>query len=154
MQVTLKIAYNLRDLTMKQDVRKFFFSRFKRQLIKKNLIEKIQKKVTKSITETEFEIRAKQSKVYLFFFNMQSSKWFSFIAVLAIFGNALILMLSKYPIDSERENTLEVFNLFFFTFFCFELIIKLIGRGFKFYFIAPFNWFDTAIVLVSALDIT
>lgn len=30
MQVTLKIAYNLRDLTRKQDVRKFFFARFKR----------------------------------------------------------------------------------------------------------------------------
>lgn len=59
MQVALKLAYNLRDLSVKHDVRKFFYSRFKKQLIKKNLIEKIHKKVEKRIKETEYFIRAK-----------------------------------------------------------------------------------------------
>ena len=30
MQVTLKLAFNLRDLSSKHDVRKFFFTRFKK----------------------------------------------------------------------------------------------------------------------------
>ena len=41
----------------------------------------------------------------------------------------------------------------FFIFFLFELIVKLGGIGRHNYFKDKFNWFDAAIVLVSALDI-
>jgi hypothetical protein len=35
-----------------------------------------------------------------------------------------------------------------------ELLIKLIGRGFRHFFADRFNWFDTIIVLFSAADIS
>lgn len=63
-------------------------------------------------------------------------------------------MLSKYPINTTLESVVEFFNLFFFSFFCLELVFKLIGRGISFYFDERFNWFDSAVVLVSAVDIT
>ena len=45
-------------------------------------------------------------------------------------------------------------NLFFFAFFCFELFAKLLGEGFKKYLRDRFNWFDSAVVIVSAIDIS
>ena len=39
--LTLKIAYNLKELTYQKNVKKFFFGRFKRRLIKQNIIKKI-----------------------------------------------------------------------------------------------------------------
>lgn len=75
------------------------------------------------------------------------------ITSMAILANAIALTVSKYPIDYEVEQRVENLNLFFFGFFCLELSIKLIGRGFRFYFRDKFNWFDTAIVIISAIDI-
>jgi hypothetical protein len=43
--------------------------------------------------------------------------------------------------------------MFFFAFFSFEIIAKLIGQGFKYYFKDRFNWFDTIVILLSAVDI-
>lgn len=44
-------------------------------------------------------------------------------------------------------------NLSFFAFFSFEIVAKLIGEGFKVYFKDKFNWFDSAVVAISAVDI-
>ncbi len=58
--------------------------------------------------------------------------------------------------DKETENynrILENLNLFFFGFFVFELIAKLAGQGLKLYFKDKFNWFDSSIVIVSAIDV-
>ena len=48
---------------------------------------------------------------------------------------------------------METLNLGFFTFFVAELILKLSAYGFKQYFHDRFNWFDTAVVLVSIVDV-
>lgn len=45
MFLALKIAFNLKELTYQQNVKKFFFSRFKRRLIKKSIIEKLEFKI-------------------------------------------------------------------------------------------------------------
>jgi hypothetical protein len=58
MLLSLKIAFNLKELTMQNNVRKFFFSRFKRMLIKKSIIDKILFKVERFIVETEILARA------------------------------------------------------------------------------------------------
>ena len=53
----------------------------------------------------------------------------------------------------EYSSILENVNLFFFGFFVFELITKLVAQGFKLYFLDKFNWFDSSVVLVSAIDV-
>jgi hypothetical protein len=58
--------------------------------------------------------------------------------------------------DKESEvysSVLDNVNLFFFGFFIFELIIKLAGQGFKLYFKDKLNWFDSSIIVVSAIDV-
>lgn len=77
---------------------------------------------------------------------------FNILIVLSIFGNAVVLSLEKYPIDLKTDETLQQINFGFFVFFALELIIKLSAYGFKFYFNDKFNWFDCAVVLVSAVD--
>ena len=43
--------------------------------------------------------------------------------------------------------------MFFFAFFCFEIIAKLIGQGYKHYFKDRYNWFDSIVIILSAVDI-
>jgi hypothetical protein len=62
--------------------------------------------------------------------------------------------MSSYPENRQREQIVEYLNLIFSGFFLFELFIKLIGQGFRFYFADRFNWFDSTIVLFSAVDIS
>jgi len=44
-------------------------------------------------------------------------------------------------------------NLAFFSFFMFELVAKALGQGVTLYFKDKFNWFDSGVVLVSAIDV-
>ena len=48
---------------------------------------------------------------------------------------------------------MDYINVGFFTFFCLELVLKLIGRGFKYYLQDKYNWFDGLVVIISAVDI-
>jgi hypothetical protein len=73
--------------------------------------------------------------------------------VIVVLANSLTLAMSKYPMDEIYEKRLELCNLIFFGFFCFELLSKLVGRGFAIYFSDQFNWFDSAVIVISALDI-
>lgn len=70
----------------------------------------------------------------------------------SIIGNAIVLSLEKYPMDEDVDTILDQINLGFFSFFAFELVMKLSAYGFKYYFKDKFNWFDTAVVLVSSID--
>jgi hypothetical protein len=71
-----------------------------------------------------------------------------------IFGNDITLALSSHPENIERENIVEKLNLMFSGFFMVELFIKLVGQGFRYYFEDKFNWFDSTIVIFSAVDIS
>ena len=48
---------------------------------------------------------------------------------------------------------LDYFNLGFFAFFLIELIAKLLGSGTTQYLKDRFNWFDSAVVGISCIDI-
>lgn len=64
-----------------------------------------------------------------------------------------MLGITKDKESKEFENFLENLNLFFFGFFIFELIAKLLGTGLKQFFLDKFNWFDSSVVIVSAVDV-
>jgi len=70
-----------------------------------------------------------------------------------IIANTIVLGMTQRDDDKDFVNLLELLNLLFFGFFVFELSSKLIGEGFKFYLREQFNWFDSAVVVVSAIDI-
>jgi Ion transport protein len=153
MQVSLKIAGNIEGLANQAQVKDFFFSKFRRQIIKKNLIEKIHKKVDQCIIESELLIRSKYSRILLTAFIIQRAKWFHLITMLVIVANSIVLGMSRYPIDETKEQWLEYANLAFFAYFVLELIVKLVGQGFKHFFRENYNIFDCIVVLSSAIDI-
>lgn len=154
MHLTLKIAYNLKSLTMNQNVRKFFFSRFKRQLVQKNIIDSVLTELRSNIEDTQVRIRDREFCLFRFCYEITEAGWFKAVITLAVFANSLTLAMSKYPIDLDYEWRLELSNLIFFGLFCLELILKLVGRGVEFYLSDHFNWFDGGVILISAVDVS
>ena len=75
-----------------------------------------------------------------------------FITILII-ANTIVLALDKYPEDTELVNISEILNEFFTWAFVAEMIIKLLGLGFKEYVRDSFNIFDAIIVILSIVDI-
>lgn len=96
--------------------------------------------------------RAQSNKVFKFFNDLSESKYFSAFISLAILGNTLVLALDKYPLTEEEFETQELVNQVFSVIFFFELVIKVIGLGFKGYASDLSNLFDCFIVIVSTID--
>ena len=63
------------------------------------------------------------------------------------------MALDRYPDPGDVSSMLEKFNMTFTIFFFFEMFIKIIGLGFKGYFIDPYNVFDSFIVGTSLVDL-
>jgi hypothetical protein len=95
MHYTLKIAYNLKELAFEQNVKNFFFSRFKRRLIKKNIVDKLNLKVLKYINETILMQRTKANKIYSFCFRIINHITFKIFSSCVIVVNALVLGLNN-----------------------------------------------------------
>jgi voltage-dependent calcium channel T type alpha-1I len=100
------------------------------------------------------EIRARDNRFYMFFYRIINSSAFKIISLLAIFSNIIILGLVKDNSSQTYDNVLEGMNLAFFSFFVFELVAKVVGQGIKQYVKDRFNWFDSGVVLISAIDVT
>ena len=93
MLLSLKIAFNLKELTLQNNVKKFFFTRFKRMLIKKSIIDKILIKIEKYILQTQIITRSKENKIYEIFMKLIWTKTFRYLAMLCIIANTVVLAL-------------------------------------------------------------
>ncbi len=98
-------------------------------------------------------IRARENKFYGFFHTIINSGLYKIFNVIAILANIVVLGLVKDNSTKEYDQTIEIMNLFFFAFFVFDLLSKIIGQGFKHYLKERFNWFDGGVVLISAIDV-
>jgi len=63
------------------------------------LIDKILDKVAKYIKDTELIIRSDNNKIFRIAYLVQRSSIFQTISILAIFANAVVLGMIKYPVD-------------------------------------------------------
>merc|ERR1719397_1553093 len=77
---------------------------------------------------------------------------FNEFVLLVIMLNTITLAIYWPTITSETENVLEILNYLFTLFFTIEMIIKLIGLGFKGYVSDNWNVFDGLIVIVSVIE--
>ena len=84
---------------------------------------------------------------------MESSKVYKGLSISMIVINSIILALDHHQIDPWTALVIDKCNLFFFSFFAFELLFKLLSQGFKYYLRDKFNWFDSSVVIISAVDI-
>lgn len=66
--------------------------------------------------------------------------------------NTLVLAMDRYPI-TDRENRLQdLLNQIFSLCFVAEMLIKLVGLGFKNYARDRFNLFDALLVVLSLIE--
>jgi hypothetical protein len=72
-------------------------------------------------------IRARDNVIYSFFYTIINSETFKIISIVAIIANIVVLGLVMDNSSQTYDQTLEYLNLFFFSFFVFELISKLLG---------------------------
>ena len=75
-----------------------------------------------------------------------------FITVLIV-ANTIVLALESYPEDPSTIEVSDILNEFFTWAFVIEMIIKLIGLGFREYSRDSFNLFDAVVVILSLVDI-
>jgi hypothetical protein len=134
-------------------VKKFFFSRFKRRLIKKSIIDNILIKIDKYLVETDILMRARSLRIYAICNYISRTKTFKALTIIIILFNIIALGLTHYNSSNDFDKVMDIINLGFFIFFCIELVLKLIGRGFRYYLQDKYNWFDGLVVLISAIDI-
>ena len=70
-----------------------------------------------------------------------------------IIANTIVLALDKYPEDPNEMKIVDILNEVFTWAFIIEMVIKLIGLGFREYARDSFNLFDALIVVLSIVDI-
>ena len=108
--------------------------------------------------ETEFEMdsrkRSKQNKCYRCTYLLVTSVSFNFFIFVLILANTATLAVYRYDESETQIFVLKVFNeIFTWTFFL-EMVLKIIGLGFKNYRQDSFNVFDAVIVDISLVDWT
>jgi hypothetical protein len=73
--------------------------------------------------------------------------------ILIIIANTFCLSMDKYPIRDQTEiDNLQLANQVFTFLFTAEVLIKLVGLGFKNFFSQSFNRFDFVIVMISIVE--
>ena len=69
-----------------------------------------------------------------------------------IIGNTVVLAMESYPEELEKTRIADLLNKVFTWAFLVEMIIKLVGIGFREYARDSFNLFDAFIVVMSLVD--
>ena len=71
-----------------------------------------------------------------------------------ILANVFVLATDSYPVDKSMQEKAELLNDIFTYCFVAEMVIKLVGLGFKEYARDSFNNFDASIVILSLVEIS
>jgi len=61
--------------------------------------------------------------------------------------------MDQHPIEKSTFVLLELINFIFSIIFCFEMIVKLIGLGFRGYVEDRYNIFDALVVIIGFVDV-
>ena len=96
--------------------------------------------------------RNNQSRIYAICFKICTHWAFTLFITLLIIANTIVLAMEKYPENAAENEVASTLNEFFTWAFVFEMVIKLVGLGFKEYVRDSFNVFDALIVILSIVD--
>ena len=121
--------------------------------IKKKLADAVQETNKKKKKQVVLPERAFKNKCYMTFFKLCVSDAFNIFITTCIVLNTILLASDKYPQKKSRIEVLADLNLVCSIIFIVEMVIKLIGLGFKEYVSDGFNIFDCVIVHISVFEI-
>jgi len=97
-------------------------------------------------------MRAEDFLVYKLCLKIALSQIFNYFIQTCIIINTIILSLDRHPISKKEEEVHVYFHNILASIFLVELLIKILGLGFRTYWKELFNRFDCVIVLLSAVD--
>ena len=81
------------------------------------------------------------------------SKLFAIMSIILILLNSIVLSLDNYNNSKSFDKWLRYLNWIFGVLFVIEMILKILAIGIKAYTRDSFNIFDTALNLISLIDI-
>ena len=96
--------------------------------------------------------RAARNIVYSYAFDLCSNSIFQITMYLVVITNAVIMALDRYPEPLSSAKLLDLLNQVFSWIFLIEMIVKILGIGFREYVRDRFNLFDAFIVILSLVD--
>ena len=97
--------------------------------------------------------RAQRNKLYYACYRLCTHWSFTVFITILIVANTIVLAMDRYPESEEELKAMDILNEFFTWAFVLEMVIKLIGLGFKEYARDSFNLFDALVVVLSLVDI-
>ena len=96
--------------------------------------------------------RTEKNCLYKVCYMVSTHFLFTLFITLLIVLNTVVLAFDSYPVNLERQEiAIQINDIVIWLFFA-EMIIKLIGLGFKEYMRDAFNVFDAVLVIVSLVD--
>ena len=98
-------------------------------------------------------MRTNKSRIYYACYRICTHWSFTLFITLLIVANTFVLALEKFPEDKDIVETTDLLNSIFTWCFVIEMVIKLLGLGFREYSRDSFNLFDAFIVVLSLVDI-
>lgn len=101
-----------------------------------------------------FTDRNGKSRIYYVCFRICTHWTFIYFITALIFANTVLLALERYPDDPKTTEIATILNELFTWAFLFEMVIKLIGLGFRGYARDSFNIFDALVVILSLVELT
>jgi hypothetical protein len=101
----------------------------------------------------QIEHRSERSLFFKIPYKIIQSRFFNATITISILLNTLVLSLDRHPIDEDEAKILENLNIVFSLLFIIEMIVKLLGLGFKSYFSDSYNAFDCVIVVSTTVDL-
>ena len=96
--------------------------------------------------------RARRNCLYYYFYKLCTHWSFNLFIIALIMANVTVLALEKYPEDEDETKVADFFNDIFSYLFIAEMVIKLIGLGFREYCRDSFNLFDAVVVILTIVD--
>ena len=122
-------------------------------ILEKNEVQNIFDDIHSAVDLDYCQERAKNNFIYLTCLSITQSKIFTFFLSMCIILNTIVLGFDGYPANVEVSILIEHINMFFILIFVIEMILKMIGIGFKMYFKDAANIFDFIVVVISMVDV-
>ncbi|KAL4110193.1 hypothetical protein PRIC1_001886 [Phytophthora ramorum] len=112
---------------------------------------------THSTTEEKKMIKATEESSCVkprvsWLYQLASHPLFSAFIMVVILANTVVLSSDHYPMSSATELNLEIINFALSCVFVAEMVIKILGLGFKLYARDRFNLFDAFVVIMGLLE--
>ena len=100
-----------------------------------------------------FKPRPPKNKIRQWIYRFATSKYFDYFISVIVLLNTVIMGIQYARMSKEYEFSLEIINYIFTGIYNIELVLKLIGIGFRYFTEMDFNTFDCICVILTDLSL-